>query len=215
MAKSIAFIGVPSRDIVYYVGRLLCLCGQDVLIITYQEGEGKEYQPSYYMGLDWLTCSKEWLKIHGEVLADYSFVLYELEVHEVELYQDMYGSFDYIVVITNLYKKVMDEVVKAIYMYKKRCILIVRDICNKRLDSKYFIRNYPGSMELCRVSEIWLDSYDVYYRQCLEFEEVRDFKRISNDMSKTLTLILEGLHIFTITEINYALKRLKKGAVEC
>jgi hypothetical protein len=215
MAKSIAFIGVPSRDIVYYVGRLLCICGQEVLIITYQEGEKKEYQPSYYMGLDWLTCSREWLRGHEEILYDYAFILYELEVHEVELYQDIYNTFDYIVVITNLYKKVMDEIAKVIFTYNKQCILIVRDVCNKRLDSNYFIRNYPGSMELCKVSEIWLDSYDAYYKQCLDFEEVKDFKKISNDMSQTLSHILGGLSIFTIKEINYAIKRLKKGALEC
>lgn len=213
MAKSIAFIGVPSRDIIYYVGRLLRISGKEVLIITYQKGEKKEHQPSYYMGLDWLTCSEEWINDHEEILVDYEFVLYELEVQKVELYKDIDREFDNIVVITNPYKKVMDEVAKAIYRYNNNCFLIVRDICNKRLDSTYFVRNYPDSKDLCTVSEIWLDSYDTYYKQCLEFEEVKDFKRMSNNMMQTLTYILSGLHTFTSKEIHYAMKQLKKGVM--
>ncbi|WP_455717212.1 hypothetical protein [Anaerosporobacter sp.] len=215
MAKSIAFIGVPSRDIVYYIGRVLRLCGQEVLIVTLLEKEEKDYQPNYYMGLDWITCSKEWLQVHGEILNDYSFVLYELEIQEIELSVDILNSFDNMVVIANLYKRTMDEVAKAIFMYNKQCILIIRDICNKRLDSKYFIRNYPDSKKLCMINELWLDSYDAYYKQCLEFEEVKDFKRMSNDMMQTLSFIIEEIHTFTSKEIHYAINQLKKGVVEC
>lgn len=215
MAKSIAFIGVPSRDIIYYVGKLLRICGQEVLIVTYQEGAEKEYQPSYYMGLDWLTCSKEWLQIHGEIVGDYTYVLYELETHEVELYGNLYNAFDYIVGVTTLYKNVMNEIAQTILRYNKQCILIVRNICSKRLDSNYFIRNYPDCKELCRVCEIWIDSYDSYYKQCLEFEEMKNFKRMSDDMNQTLTCILQELQVFTNKEIHYAIKQLKKGVVEC
>lgn len=215
MAKSIAFIGVPSRDIVYYIGRLLRICGQEVLIVTYQEGEEKEYQPSYYMGLDWLTCSKEWLQVHEEILGEYSYTLYELEVSEVALYNDTYIMFDYIVGITNLYKKVMEQIAQAILGYNRNCNLIVRDVCSKRLDSNYFMRNYPDCKELCTVSEIWLDSFDSYYKQCLELEEVKNFIRMSDDMIGTLSCILRGLQTFTDKEIKEAIKQLKKGVVEC
>ena len=215
MAKSIAFIGVPSRDIVYYVGRLLRVCGQEVLIVTYQEGEEKKYQPNYYMGLDWLTCNKEWLQVHEEIVGDYSYVLYELEFHEVELYNDMYYMFDYIVGITTLYKEAMKEIAQAILRYNKQCILIVRDICSKRLDSNYFIRNYPDCKELCRISEIWLDSYDSYYKQCLELNEMKNFKRLSNEMIQGLCCVLRELQTFTNKEILYAIKQLKRGVVEC
>lgn len=215
MAKSIAFIGVPSRDIIYYVGRLLRICGQEVLIVTYQDGEEKEYQPSYYMGLDWLTCSKEWVQVHEEIIRDYSYVLYELDFYEVELYNDRYSMFDYIVGITTLYKNVMQELALAILRYNKQCILIVRDICSKRLDSNYFLRNYPDCKELCRMSEIWIDSYDTYYKQCLELEERINFKRMSEDMSQSLSCILRELQILTNKEIQYAIKQLKKGVVEC
>lgn len=215
MAKSIAFIGVSSRDIVYYIGRLLCICGQEVLIVTYQDREEDEYQPSYYMGLDWLTCSKEWLQVHKEMVEDYSYVLYELEFHEVELYSDMYIKFDYIVGITTLYKNVMKEIAQAILRYNKHCILIVRDICSKRLDSNYFIRLYPDCKELCRMSEVWIDSYDSYYKQCLELNEMKNFKRLSDDMLRSLSCILTELQTFTDKEIHYAIKQLKKGVVEC
>ena len=215
MAKSIAFIGVPSRDIVYYIGRLLRICGQEVLIVTYQEGEEKEYQPSYYMGLDWLTCSKEWLQVHEEILGEYSYALYELEVSEVALYNDTYAMFDYIVGITNLYKKVMEQIAQAILRYNRNCNLIVRDVCSKRLDSNYFMRIYPDCKELCTVSEIWLDSFDSYYKQCLELEEVKNFIRMSDDMVGTLSCILRGLQTITNKEIKDAIKQLKKGVVEC
>lgn len=215
MAKSIAFVGVPSRDIIYYVGRLLRICGHEVLIVTYKEGEEKDYQPSYYMGLDWLTCSKEWLQVHEEIIGDYSYVLYELEIHEVELYNDIYYMFDYIVEITTLYKNTMKEIAKTILSYNRQCILIVRGICSKRLDSNYFIRNYPECKELCSMCEIWIDSYDAYYKQCLELEEMKNFKRLSNDMVQALSCILQELQIFTNKEIHNAIKQLRKGVVEC
>lgn len=217
MAKSIAFFGVPSRDIVYYIGRLLYICGQEVLIVTYQEGEkkDKEYQPSYYMGLDCLTCSKEWLMNHEEVISDYSYVLYELEYREVELYNDSYNMFDYIVGITTLNKNVMLHIAQAVLRYNKQCILIVREICNKRFDGDYFFRSYPECKALCKLSEIWLDSFDSYYKQCLELEEMKNFKRLSDNMIQTLSCILMELHAFTNKEIHYAIKQLKKGVVEC
>ncbi|WP_310603865.1 hypothetical protein [Anaerosporobacter sp.] len=215
MAKAIGFIGVPSRDIVYYIGRILRICGQEVLVVTYQEEKKAVCQPSYNMGLDWLECSREWLQEHKEIVDSYSYVLYEVEICEEGIERDLDNTFDYIVVITNLYKRVMQGAAQIISQYKKQCILIVRDICNKRLDSKYFIRNYPLCEEWCIINEIWLDSYDLYYKQCLEFEEGKNFRNMSNDMIKTLACIVRQMQLFTTREIHSAIQQLKKGGGEC
>ena len=63
--------------------------------------------------------------------------------------------------------------------------------------------------------EIWIDSYDMYYKQCLELEEMKNFKRLSDDMVKALSCILRELQIFTNKEIHNAIKQFKKGVVEC
>ncbi|WP_167957387.1 hypothetical protein [Anaerosporobacter faecicola] len=215
MAKTVAFLGGPMHDLVYYVGNMLRMWKEEVLVVSIHEGQEQEYQPNYYMGLDWLNCNYSWLKNHPDMQNSYTYVLIEIAYDQLNVFGVEQEEWDYRIMVTDLHKQNNDQIAKIILQTQKDCMLLVRDICNKRLSSRYFLRMYPECGSLCFVQEIWLDSYDRYYRLCLELEESILLKELSVDMQKALLRIVTDISGYPEEKCKYALQQLKKGVVEC
>ena len=205
MAKAIAFIGVPCKDMIYYVGVLLKKLNQKVLVVSFEGEGGEDYQPVYYLGLDWLDCSVEWYINHEDIAQDYSYVIYEYDIriaigdsekdHILELVNDELTN---VVYVTDINLINMTEVSQAIELYNRKCRVVIRDICSSRFDKRYYLYKYPWCEDICEIDEIWLDSYNQYYKICVELKEGGKYKRLSNDMILSLQHIVKDLEVFQI-----------------
>lgn len=225
MAESIALIGVPSKDIVYYTSVLLKKLGQKVLVVSVveeatEEG-GDESQPVCYLGVDWLTCSSEGVAKCKEIMHDYSYIIYEYSMNQMKRNSNeqiqvvIHEEATRVVCITDMTLRNMKEVAQFIEFCQSECRIILRDICSPRFDHRYFLNKYPYCREFCEVDEIWLDSYNQYYKLRLELEERGNYKHLSKDMIGSLYHIMKDLEVFPENQITGAIKSLCKGGVEC
>lgn len=246
MSKTIAFIGVRSRDIIFYTASLLRMSEKKILIVRFNKDDKEvntkdnkkentddninentkvniinntkennisyEEQLVYLQGMDWLTCTYRWYCANKDIESIYDYVLIEIGEEVLkELYINL--SVDYKVFIANGYSKTMESVSEYIIDQKKPCILIIRDICNKRFAAKYFANKYPECVKRCQICEIWLDSYDIYYDQCMDHDRWIPLKKLSKDMCSALHRIMFMVEGMPEKQIKKYKKFLLRGEV--
>ncbi|BCN30240.1 hypothetical protein [Anaeromicropila herbilytica] len=114
--------------------------------------------------------------------------------------------------ITDSTKNNIEKVTDFINLFNQKVTIILRDICEGKLNMQYYLNTYFERYEYSiRRYQIPLDEVDYEYRIRLEYETFQDFKNISKEYQKVLMEVAKEMLKEMIIDVEVSDKTLKKA----
>jgi hypothetical protein len=187
----------------------------------------KQPEPIHYKGVDYVSRNNN--KFGSELNSDdamfqqYDFILILTDIRDavankeklrVEqdypmLMQNLKNTF----IITDSKRNHMEGTVEFINHYNKAVSVIIRDICDSKLNMEYYINTYFDKQLITKRYSLPLDEVDYEYRIRIEYEGFQEFRNISKEYQALLIHIINEMVEADEKEVKKAFQRAKKGVV--